>query len=769
MRNRLLVAMVLGGLSVSVNAQMMSEPEQKPAAEQKSAAGANTMMMQEEAPQTDDAQQKAARTFALKSRAPVVKPASKAVVLTPLSQRERVQQLLDRFTFGPRPGEVDQVLAMGADKWLTTQMTPGAFKDSVMYAKLADYPTLGMTVPQLLEVFPDRAQIGSVADGKTPYPSDPGLNAVYEVQVYKLMQERDKKKADGTVDARPEPTDAEKAAKKKADQEVASRIFGELYALPKKDRMAALIKMPVEDRIAFTGNGNLSNDQRASLIADFTPREREAFAAMAAQVMTSGQIGTELAQGKIVRDTLTDQQVLEVMTDFWFNHFNIFQPKDSDQWYTPSYERDAIRKNALGSFKDLLLATAESPAMMIYLDNWLSIGPDSIANGVDPKNPNAKKGNKGLNENYGREVMELHTVGVNGGYTQNDVTTLAAILTGWGVDRPNQGGGFMFDPKRHEPGPKTWFGYTIDDNGNVTPARAVVAKHGDAMATPAVATWGPSKEVATADSMKQGIAALNILAASPKTAQFICTLLAQHFVADEPPQALVDRLSKVYLSSNGDIKTILKALIASPEFNSKQYFHTKVKTPLEFVASAFRSTGTDPQNPQALVNTIRTMGMPMYNALPPTGYYLTADRWMNSSALVDRLNFAYQLTNGKFANQKFDAPKLLAMGLLTPTGALNLSNGGAKAVNAPAMRTGDAKLMGVAVVTNAPADKPAPVGGAEVALHVLEATMIGAPVSAQTNQLIDKQLQQQPVGASSTDTLNLLTALVMGAPEFQLR
>ena len=178
---------------------------------------------------------------------------------------------------------------------------------------------------------------------------------------------------------------------------------------------------------------------------------------------------------------------------------------------------------------------------------------------MNPANPNSKKGNKGLNENYGREVMELHTVGVNGGYTQTDVTTLSAILTGWTVDRLNQGGGFVFDPKRHEPGPKTWFGYVIDDNGNVTPAGSTVK---------AAVTWGPgvagaNKEVVTNDAMKQGIAALNILASSPKTAQFICSLLAQHFVSDTPPQALVDRLAKVYLASNGDIKTILRALIAS--------------------------------------------------------------------------------------------------------------------------------------------------------------------------------------------------------------
>jgi hypothetical protein len=242
--------------------------------------------------------------------------------------------------------------------------------------------------------------------------------------------------------------------------------------------------------------------------------------------------------------------------------------------------------------------------------------------------------------------------------------------------------------------------------------------------------------------MAEGLEALNILAASPQTAHFIAYLLAQRFVADKPPAALVDQLAKVYVATNGDIKAILRALIASPEFNSRQYFRNKVKTPLEFVASAFRSTGTDPQNPGVLVNSVRDMGMPLYRALPPTGYYVTADQWMNSVALVDRLNFAYALVNNKLGNQKFDAPRLLAMGLLLP--------------GSPA------KPRVAAVSMEASA-------GADVVLGVLEATMIGGTVSPQTNALIHKQLDEQPAAANVNDRLNLLTALVMGSPEFQLR
>jgi hypothetical protein len=353
------------------------------------------------------------------------------------------------------------------------------------------------------------------------------------------------------------------------------------------------------------------------------------------------------------------------------------------------------------------------------------------------------------------------------------VTALAAILTGWGIDRVQQGGGFVFDYKRHEPGPKVWMGYVIGEDGSIAKLTPGTARPPSLNGK----TFGPSAVAATPDSVKQGIAALSILAASPQTAHFIGYLLAQYFVADEPPPALVDRLQAAYLASHGDIKTLLRTIIASPEFNSRQYYRNKVKTPEEFVASAFRATGTDPQNPGAMVGTLNNMGMPLYRALPPTGYYLTADQWMSSSALVNRLNFAYQLTNGRFANQKFDAPKLLATGLLTPSMAGDLIAPASSpkpipaGVSAPAASPdGHAKLVGVAAKKGAP-DTPQAVAssspGAQMAMRVLEATMIGGPVSAQTNQLINKQMQQLP--GSPTDTLNLLTALILGSPEFQVR
>jgi uncharacterized protein (DUF1800 family) len=678
------------------------------------------------------------------SHAQKPKPAQRTPkeTLVPLDRQERAQQLLNRFTFGPRPGDVEQVLALTPEKWLEQQLNPASIPDSALDKRLNDYPTLNMQPDQALLLFPDRITLSQIADGRRPYPADPLLAAMYEVQVYKFNYDLDSKKVNANGQPNIPPlAETEAAEQKKADQATANRIAGQLFSLPREQRMATLIQLSVPERIAFTTY--VAGDQKNLLLSQFNPREREIFNGMAANIGSSYQIINELSQARFLRAILSERQLQEVMADFWFNHFNIFIGKDSDQWYTTSYERDAIRKNALGKFRELLLATATSPAMMVYLDNTQSIGLDSIANGVNPANPNSKKGNRGLNENYGREVMELHTLGVDGGYTQADVTALSAILTGWSVDRPNQGGPFAFDPKKHEPGPKQWLGHTIASDSSIPPNSPAAMQAG----------------------MNEGIQALTLLAADPHTAHFISYKLAQRFVADEPPPALVDRMAATYLSTDGDIKAILRTLVESPEFNSKKYFRNKVKTPMEFLASAFRTTATDPSNPGALVNTINTMGMRLYYALPPTGYYITADHWMNSTALVDRLNFAYQLTGSKFANQKFDSAHVLALGLMAQP-ASSSANQTATA-NIPHAKYSEA-LLTTDIPASPSSQSYTTAAGQDIVLHVLESTLIGGDVSAQTNQLIHKQVAGLP-STNSTDTLNLLTALVMGSPEFQLR
>ncbi len=732
---------VLG--TTPVFAQMMA-----PAEEQKTTPMAEP---QEEQPKMAPAH---------KVTAPIKLPVSKIAPNVPLSPRERAVQMLNRFTYGARPGDVEQVMAMGADNWFAQQLNPESIADPVVTKRLQEFPTVSMSAAQILSLFPTGDMTRAVMAGRQPYPGDPLAASVYEAMVYKIEEgDAARKLHDKLMMYDKAPTEEVLAAREKLraapapqagepgrpELTAGARVAGALFALPKGQRMAAFEAMPATDRIAFANTA--PTEQKSALLADLSARDREAiYAIQGGAAVSTQRIYDELAQAKMVRSVLSERQLQEVMTDFWFNHFNIFQPKDSDQWYTTAYEREVIRPNALGKFRDLLLATATSPAMMIYLDNYLSIGPESAANGVNPANPNAKKGGRGLNENYGREVMELHTVGVNGGYSQADVTHLSAILTGWTVDRPNEAGSFVFNAKMHEPGTKEWFGYTIDEQGKVLAGPA--GKPLPAIAFPANVP----------DGMKQGWAALAILANSPKTAHFISYKLAQRFVADDPPEGLVERMAATYMASDGDIKAVLKTMVASPEFNSHKYFRNKVKTPVEFLASAFRTTATDPQNAGALVGLLgRELGEPIYKALPPTGYYITADQWMNTQSLLVRLNFADQLTHNRFANQKFDAPKVLALSLMSDPDA------GARASAEPP----GAKPRAMPV--SAKVTGPAELAGADIALRVLEASLIGGEISPNTDAFIHSQMVGQPAGTSAADTLNLLTALLLGSPEFQLR
>lgn len=670
-----------------------------------------------------------------------------------LSERERAQQMLNRFSFGARPGEVEQILASGPDgamRWFEAQLNPASLADGECDRRMAEYPTLTMTPQQVLQTFPDRGAINRTADGKQPYPNDPNLAAVYEAQVSKLRLERDAKKNAAIFSVTPE--------EKAAGAATALRVAGQLFAVPKKERMAFLLKLPVQDRIAFATY--VQGEQRNTLLTDFTPREREYFYTLASGGPdASFRALQELSEARILRDILTERQLQAVMTDFWFNHFNIYGPKDQDRWYMASYERDVIRRYALGKFPDLLMATATSPAMMVYLDNWTSIGPGSPANVA-----NGKKGSRGLNENYAREVMELHTLSVNGGYSQADVTNLASVLTGWSIDHPELGGGFQFDAKKHEPGAKQWFGQAIPEGG-----------------------------------ANEGITALKTLANSPKTAHFISYLLAQRFLADAPPDAVVDRMSATYMATGGDIKEMLRTLVHSAEFNSPLYYRNKMKTPVEFVASVYRTTATDPSNAGALVQTVDRMGQGLYKKIEPTGYYITAEHWINTNALLERLNFALQLTSDHYAGQKFAADRLLALGLMSQPAGTSLqslhpvhdevtlphnslwtvsqtqSAGRASdaAASSTRMDSASPNEMRVDLPSTASGANVSATGtGAELSLAVLENSLVGSRVASKTNQLILEQIRKPATEggpASAPEKLNLLTALVIGSPEFQAR
>jgi uncharacterized protein (DUF1800 family) len=339
----------------------------------------------------------------------------------------------------------------------------------------------------------------------------------------------------------------------------------------------------------------------------------------------------ELSEQKILRAVYSPRQLQEVLVDFWFNHFNVDARKSADRFMLTEYEREAIRPHVLGKFRDLLEATAKSPAMLFYLDNWMSADPNGprlekrsrIVRGpfgrsfiVQPppqiasQNPKAPKG---LNENYGRELMELHTLGVDGGYTQKDVTEVARAFTGWTIQNPRMGGGYRFEPRLHDPGQKVVLGHVIKAGGDESDGREV----------------------------------LDILSRHPATARFIATKLVRRFVADTPPPDLVDRVSARFAETGGDLREVTRTIVTSPEFLSADAYRAKVKTPFEFIVSAVRATGADIEDARLLVRQAQEQGMPLYQCQPPTGYKDTADAWVNTGALVGRMNFALALAGNR--------------------------------------------------------------------------------------------------------------------------
>ena len=314
----------------------------------------------------------------------------------------------------------------------------------------------------------------------------------------------------------------------------------------------------------------------------------------------------QAVEARLWRAVESPRQLQQVMTDFWYNHFNVFAGKGLDHLWAGAYEERAIRPYALGHFRDLLGATAHHPAMLFYLDNWQNTAPGS---------PGARGKLDGLNENYARELMELHTLGVDGGYTQQDVIALARIFTGWGLGRPRgQGnrGGFYFDPKRHDYSDKIFLGHTIRGSGE-----------------------------------DEGEQALDILARAPATARHISYELAQYFVADDPPPALVQRLAKRFLDTDGDIRAVLDALFHSPEFWDQKYYGNKFKTPYQYLVSAVRASGVDPVNIRPLYGMLYQLGMPLYACLTPDGYKNTRAAWLNPDAMTRRISFATALASGR--------------------------------------------------------------------------------------------------------------------------
>ncbi|HEY1993529.1 MAG TPA: DUF1800 domain-containing protein [Edaphobacter sp.] len=579
---------------------------------------------------------------------------------------QRVLHALNRFTFGPRPGDMAAIQAIGLKRWFEQQLNPASIDDSALETRLEMFPAMKMEQAEMIRRYPSPQVLRQMIAKNVPLPSDPVEHAIYadEIAFYKAAKAKQevKQAADAKGDNEmmspsmakdgegKEPTalpgdgvDPAVPAMATHEEQFYSGLEAvKIINLPPDERMRRILGMPPAELIAF--RRSLSRAELAEVAEGLAPIQRETLAALQG---SPRMIGAEVLQSRILRDVYTERQLEAVMTDFWLNHFNVYIKKNQNEPYMlPAYERETIRPHALGKFEDLLVATAKSPAMLMYLDNWQSIGPDSIAaknGGRFAQNPQAKQAlkDRGLNENYARELMELHTLGVQcevsadrpagmldkacgRGYTQQDVTQVAKVLTGWTIDQPFRSGGYQFEPRRHEPGTKTVLGKTIGEGGE-----------------------------------NEGMQVLHMLASSPATAKFISTKLAVRFVSDTPPPALVDRMAKAFTASNGDIKTVLRTMFDSPEFWSPEVYRAKMKTPEEFVISAVRASGADVKNAIPLVQSLEKLGMPLYGMQTPNGYSWMAETWVNTGDLVSRMNFALGLSSDRIPGVQTDWTRLL--------------------------------------------------------------------------------------------------------------
>ena len=405
-------------------------------------------------------------------------------------------------------------------------------------------------------------------------------------------------------------------------------------------------------------------------------------------------IGLELSSAKVLRAVDSPRQLEEVLVDFWFNHFNVSADKGAVRWMVTSYERDAIRPHVFGRFRDLLGATARHPAMLFYLDNWRSTRdgmPPLLAQAEDAEEEEAEP-KPGLNENYARELLELHTLGVDGGYTQQDVREAARCFTGWSIRRPRREPAFFFRRRAH------------DSEDKVVLGQRIPGTH----------------------SMEDGERVLDLLASHPSTARHLALKLARRFVSDTPPPALVERVAQAFLDSKGDLPTVYRALFQSPEFWAPEARGVKVKTPFEFVVSSLRATGAEVTVRPRLVRALARMGEPLYRASAPTGFPEVSAPWVNSGALVARLNFSLELASGR--------------------------------------------LPGTRVALESLATPSAPT--AEGWVDALGRALLGAPPSQETRATILAALSKRAQAASAEGEpgpvdVPLIAGLLLGSPEFQ--
>jgi uncharacterized protein (DUF1800 family) len=624
--------------------------------------------------------------------------ASKRLSTGELTEDEAVLQALNRLGFGPRPGDLERVKEMGLQKWIDRQLHPDSIDDSALDARLERFPTLKMTSAKLYEEFP-QPQVAARREGITVEE--------YRKEQTEQMRAAVRSATQGDMQSG-DPQSQEQSGTQgsaRSDLQMADALRMPNFEAMDND----LNPNPPKEKGPRKGQGGIGNR-----MIDYE------------KIRLPQRIVAELSMAKMTRAVYSERQLQEMMVDFWYNHFNVYAAKGADRWLITEYERDAIRPHAMGKFRDLLGATAKSPAMLFFLDNWLSADPVAWqkvqeqqqarravrggpfggqrfpqgGSGADgnPNDPGAnpkQKQERGLNENYGRELMELHTLGVDGGYTQDDVINVAKAFTGWGIRQPRRDPEFFFEERLHDNGVKTVLGHEIRAGG-----------------------------------MRDGEEVLDILARDPHTAHHISYELAQRFVSDNPPATLVDRMAQTFLKSDGDIREVLHIMIYSPEFWSKEAYRAKIKTPFELVASATRAVGAEVGIPLLLVQWTSRIGQPLYQCEPPTGYSDKADAWVNTGALLSRMNFSLALTSNRLRGAQVDIDSLF---------------GGDAAAN--------------------------PHATLERAIQAL----LGGQTSQETRDTLEKQLDDPQILQATLDdkvkqvNAAMIAGLVLGSPEFQRR
>jgi uncharacterized protein (DUF1800 family) len=574
-----------------------------------------------------------------------------------LTKDQRIAQALSRLTFGARPEDAEEVRRIGVEKWIELQLHPERIAENpVLEMRLAPLETLRLDAAQIIKTYPQVPpglifapvnlnellgnQVQAVMSG-TAEVRKKALDALDPVKRQKVLTILAPQQFEGLPEVQKEIEAARKTQREERTKEQ-RRLMPPLNDLLSSEQMPIAQRGSPEEREALFAS--LDPVKRRQVAGALGPQTLGGFPEMRRMGMVDRQpqqvLLADLKEGKLYRALYSNRQLEEVLVDFWFNHFNVFEGKpvqvangSSMRAVLSSYERDAIRPHVLGHFKDLLLATARHPAMLYYLDNWESVGPDTLeAFNVGPfAGPgvnvmqNLGRQAHGLNENYGRELMELHTLGENGGYTQQDVIAVARCFTGWTVGKPATKPEFQFAAFMHDHAEKTVLGHKIAAGGGES----------------------------------DGLQVIDILAHHPATAKFISRKLAQRFVADDPPQTLVDKMAATFTKTDGDLRAVLETMFTSTEFFSEGAWQAKMKTPLEIVVSAVRAAGAETLDTFTLAQRVADLGEPLYGKIEPTGYPNTGEPWMNTAGLLGRINFATALMTGQVPGVKVDSARLV--------------------------------------------------------------------------------------------------------------